>query len=130
MMKFTPFYLLLILWIVTTSFAACDKLVVSYENFDFAQRTGRMVQVQGAVVGDYSFDLDTVEFKFRMKDQNGQEMDVIYAGPKPNGFEHVDQVVVTGTVENERFVASHILTKCPSKYEEDAAAGLPVPQLN
>ena len=50
--------------------------------------------------------------------QMGNEMKVIYEGAMPNNFESATSVVVTGSYRNGYFHAKDILTKCPSKYEE------------
>lgn len=44
---------------------------------------------------------------------------VVYNGVLPDNFKPGLQVVVRGTIqENKLIVAQHILTKCPSKYNE------------
>ena len=45
-------------------------------------------------------------------------MEVVYKGTMPNNFEASTSVVVTGKFEDGKFHAKDILTKCPSKYEE------------
>ena len=45
-------------------------------------------------------------------------MRVVYEGTIPNNFESATSVVVTGKYQNGYFHAKDILTKCPSKYEE------------
>lgn len=122
-------YVLSLFTLLLIILASCDTFFVSYEDFDYAQRTGRRVQVQGVVVGDYDFDLESIEFRFTMQDKNGKQMEVVYQGPKPNGFEHVEQVVITGQVEDQKFIATDILTKCPSKYEEQANEGAMAPEI-
>ena len=52
-------------------------------------------------------------------DDNGNEMKVIYEGTIPNNFESAQSVVVTGKYKEGYFHAKDILTKCPSKYEEE-----------
>jgi len=44
-------------------------------------------------------------------------MKVILDGGKPNNFEVADAIVVKGKVKDGTFMASEVLTKCPSKYE-------------
>lgn len=55
-------------------------------------------------------------FTFHMIDKNGSEQLVKFMGNKPQDFERSDQVVITGQYQDEAFVASKILMKCPSKY--------------
>jgi cytochrome c-type biogenesis protein CcmE len=52
-----------------------------------------------------------------MTDDEAREVPVEYQGSKPNNFELAESIVVKGKMENGIFVASDILTKCPSKYE-------------
>ena len=52
------------------------------------------------------------------------EMKVIYEGTIPNNFETAKSVVVTGQYQNGYFHAKDILTKCPSKYEEQNSSSL------
>lgn len=72
---------------------------------------------QGNVVGIRPGD-DMVSFSFLMVDENGQEQKVFYSQPMPADFTKSEKVVVVGAYEGETFVASQILMKCPSKYQE------------
>lgn len=59
-------------------------------------------------------------FKFIMVDNNGREEEVVFNDPKPANFEMSEQVVVIGNfIKGGTFLADQILTKCPSKYQED-----------
>ena len=42
---------------------------------------------------------------------------VLHAG-KPQDFERSEQIVLTGQMANDRFEASDMLLKCPSKYND------------
>ena len=55
-------------------------------------------------------------FSFYLVDGKGLEEQVRYDGSKPQDFERSDQVVITGKYQEDGFVASKILMKCPSKY--------------
>lgn len=55
-------------------------------------------------------------FSFYMIDNDGLEKQVILNRAKPQDFEKSEQIVVIGKQEGELFVASDILMKCPSKY--------------
>ena len=44
---------------------------------------------------------------------------MVYFNPKPQDFERSEQVVITGNMKNDVFVADKILLKCPSKYTEN-----------
>ena len=47
------------------------------------------------------------------------ERKVIFLGSKPQDFERSEQIVLTGKMKGDEFLASKILMKCPSKYVED-----------
>lgn len=61
---------------------------------------------------------DKVSFSFIMIDDNGKEQTVMYKEPMPADFTKSEKVVVIGSYSGETFVASKILLKCPSKYQE------------
>lgn len=94
---------------------------VEYTDFQTAMSSHKKVQVKGEWLRDKetSFDAAKSQFTFHMKDDNGQEVRVVFDGAKPNNFEIADAVVVKGRYEDGHFHASDILTKCPSKYEAD-----------
>lgn len=58
-------------------------------------------------------------FEFEMVDEKGVLSKVIYKGTKPDGFDQTEKIVVAGKFENNNFVASQILMKCPSKYVDE-----------
>jgi cytochrome c-type biogenesis protein CcmE len=95
---------------------------VSYENdFNLVKSTNQTVKATGEWVKakNYQLDRENNTFSFYMKDAQGVELKVIYNGTMPNNFESSTSVVVTGKYNNGTFYASDILTKCPSKYEEE-----------
>lgn len=62
---------------------------------------------------------DHLSFSFELVDEKGNEQTVYYNEPMPPDFMKSEQVVVVGSYEKpEIFVASKILMKCPSKYQE------------
>lgn len=61
----------------------------------------------------------TLMLSFHMRDQDGEESEVLYFGAKPQDFEQSDQVVLVGSYQSDHFVASSLLLKCPSKYRPD-----------
>lgn len=67
---------------------------------------------------DYNTKVDANKFTFYMTDQKGVERMVTYKGAKPQDFEKSEQVVVIGKIENNSFLASSLLIKCPSKYND------------
>ncbi|KAB2845615.1 MAG: cytochrome c maturation protein CcmE [Melioribacteraceae bacterium] len=102
---------------------------VTYEeNFTNIKTSSKTIKATGAWVKEKNYEIDRERnlFSFYMEDYNGTEIRVVYKGAIPNNFESATSVVVTGKYnsENGYFMASDILTKCPSKYEEqfDASA--------
>lgn len=61
---------------------------------------------------------DLVSFSFVLVDDAGKEQTVFYAQPMPPDFTKSEKVVVIGQYQADQFVASKILLKCPSKYQE------------
>ena len=62
---------------------------------------------------------DANYFSFYIKDNNGEECKVEFAGSKPQDFERTETIVLVGKMEDGKFHASHITLKCPSKYVQD-----------
>ncbi|MBB6611487.1 cytochrome c maturation protein CcmE [Pontibacter sp. Tf4] len=74
---------------------------------------------KGHIVGmQYDPLVDPNYFSFMLVDTNRVEQKVVYFNPKPQDFERSEQVVITGNMQNDVFVADKILLKCPSKYVE------------
>ncbi len=99
---------------------------ISYENnFTKVMNSHKTLKVTGSWVREqnYKYDKDKNLFMFTMRDENGNLMKVVYKGSIPNNFESATSVVVTGKYKDGYFHASDILTKCPSKYQEQAVAG-------
>ena len=66
----------------------------------------------------YDTKVNANEFSFFMRDNKGEMRKVIYRNNKPQDFEKSESVVVVGKMENDNFVASSLLLKCPSKYND------------
>ncbi len=104
------------------------KTSIKYEN-DFAKirKSLRIVKVTGSWDKEKKYIIDTQnnKFIFYLKNENGDEMKVVYDGTIPNNFEHATSVVVTGRYKDGVFHAKEILTKCPSKYQaaDNSTAG-------
>ncbi|MDH7605079.1 MAG: cytochrome c maturation protein CcmE [Melioribacter sp.] len=94
---------------------------VQYESsFVKVMQSGKTVKATGTWLKErsYEFDKENKIFSFYIKDENGNIMKVVYHGVIPNNFESSTSVVVTGKYSNGVFHATDILTKCPSKYQE------------
>jgi cytochrome c-type biogenesis protein CcmE len=71
----------------------------------------------GSVVG-LEPSPDMLSFSFVLVDEARKEQTVYYNEPMPPDFTRSEKIVVIGGFQGERFVASKILLKCPSKYQE------------
>ncbi|MFP4368409.1 MAG: cytochrome c maturation protein CcmE [Candidatus Kapaibacterium sp.] len=94
---------------------------IEYSNFATAKNNDQFVQVIGSWerTTDCSYNAEINQFTFTMKDKEDNVAKVVYSGSKPNNFDIAPMVVVKGRYEGDIFKAEHILTKCPSKYEDD-----------
>jgi len=72
----------------------------------------------GNIVGIVPSD-DKLTVTFLMVDNNQKTNKVFYNQPMPPDLKQSEQVVVVGLYQDEVFIASQILLKCPSKYEEE-----------
>ena len=93
----------------------------SYSNFAEAKENGgEEVHVAGTLVKtkpmDYNPEVDPNSFSFFMKDKQGVEQHVILKKSKPQDFERAEQLVIIGCMKGNDFVATDVLMKCPSKY--------------
>lgn len=96
----------------------------TYTDFSAAvDNPGKEFHVIGKLVKEkpivYDTKVDANKFTFYMTDQKGVERLVTYKGAKPQDFEKSEQVVVIGKIEDDAFMASSLLLKCPSKYNDE-----------
>ena len=96
----------------------------TYTDFSAAlENPGKEFHVIGKLVKEkpiiYDTKVDANKFTFYMTDQKGIERQVTYNGAKPQDFDKSEQVVVIGKIENDKFLASSLLLKCPSKYNDE-----------
>lgn len=87
-----------------------------------AKWQGKRLQIHGFVSpGSIMRRLDRehqqVEYKF-IAVNCGKQVEVHYAGTVPDTFKDRAEVVVKGTLTQDRFEAKEISAKCPSKYEQ------------
>ena len=123
--------------LVLVVIAAAIAIIVStagdastYVTFDEAQAmwtsgNKKEIHVVGELKKDQSGHIigieegeDKVSFSFVMVDDNGREQKVTYNQPMPADFTRSEKVVVIGSYDDNNFMASKILLKCPSKYQE------------
>lgn len=90
-------------------------------DFNQVMKNDKTVKATGSWVKEKNYQLDKQNqiFSFYIADEKGTEMRVVYKGSIPNNFESAKSVVVTGQYKDGYFHAKDILTKCPSKYEQE-----------
>lgn len=87
--------------------------------------SGRVFRVAGRVGTDVAWDPGTVVLRFQVTDGTAA-VPVVYRGAPPDNFGPGQQVVVEGSGDGQGgLVASRLIMKCPSKYEQAAASAAP-----
>ncbi len=99
------------------------KDVSTYGTFAEAAQTEQKVKIAGQLSKDkemyYNPEEDPNYFSFYVKDTKGEERKVVLLASKPQDFELSEQIVVTGKMKGDEFVATDLLMKCPSKYKDE-----------
>jgi len=86
-----------------------------------ADWSGKKLQVHGYVVpGSIGKKRDALEYRFDIQ-RNGKTLRAFYNGITPDTFKDDSEVVLTGVLTKDGFIATDMTAKCPSKYE--AASG-------
>jgi len=102
---------------------AASKDMSTYSNFDEAVKNGQKVKVVGELAKDkemyYEPAKDPNYFSFFVTDDKGITKKVILRAAKPQDFERSEQIVLTGEMKGDEFIASDMLMKCPSKYKDE-----------
>ena len=114
---------ILIIAVSVLIFITASKDVSTYATFDLAETTGQRVKIVGQLDltkgVNFQPELDPNKTTFHMKDDNGEIREVILLQPKPQDFEMSEQIVLTGEIQEGKFVADEVLMKCPSKYKNE-----------
>lgn len=85
---------------------------------------GERVRVSGTVVeGSEEWRAQEITLYFRIADESGAELPIVFAGPRPDNFQRAASAIVEGSLLPEgTFQAETLLLKCPSRYEEEPDA--------
>ena len=79
--------------------------------------SGKKLQVHGYVVpGSIGKKANALEYRFDIQ-RNGKTMRPFYNGIVRDTFKDDSEVVLTGVLTTDGFVANDMTAKCPSKYE-------------
>ncbi len=70
-------------------------------------------------------DISNATIAFTLKDENGDAMNVIHHGLPPANMGEATEVVAVGGMSGDHFQSNKLLTKCPSKYNEEDKKNLP-----
>ena len=104
-------------------FFSLSRDVSSYATFAEATQRNQRVKVAGLLAKDkemyYNPEENPNYFSFYLRDPKGQEKKVILLQGKPQDFDRSEQIVVTGEMKGDDFVANVVLLKCPSKYKDE-----------
>ena len=117
-LKYIIGLVIIVTFIVWAGFSF-NKTLTPYVSISEAKESSHIVQVKGKRADNGHFDNERNIFTFRLIDEMGDEIKVIYDGVKPGNFEQATEVVCVGQYKNGSFEAKEILVKCPSKYMEE-----------
>lgn len=106
-----------------------DNTVVYYKTVDELVKdpqrfVSRPVRINGRLVpNSVQVKPGSSDYRFSLT-KRGQDLLVAYSGILPDTMKEGQDIVVQGIFDPARqlFVASEVLTKCPSKYEAEASA--------
>ncbi len=95
----------------------------TYVTLAEAASSGTKAKIVGQLSKDkemhYNPQEDPNYFTFYVTDADGTEKKVVLLAAKPQDFERSEQIVLTGQMKGEEFLASDMLMKCPSKYKDE-----------
>lgn len=130
-MKKSNLILLLVIALATGIFVSLFGNISSNVSFNEAKAMANdgnssIVQVigelkkdeQGNIIGMYHDKVNPDIFSFVMVDEQGVEQRILYKKGMPTDIDKSEKVTVNGKFEEDMFVASKIVLKCPSKYKD------------
>lgn len=112
-------------YLMFSSFNTAKTYYMTINEVTASADKGKLVKqnlkVSGKLVGEsVKWEPSKVELRFEMISEDQKEtMPVLYKGVKPDNFNDGIDVIVDGKYTVEQvFLADKVMTKCPSKYEE------------
>ena len=109
-----------IAYLFATSFQDSLQYYVTAKEFlsEPQKYAGKVVKVAG-IAHDIQWESsdEGVSLYHFFVEEEGTRLEVAYQGFVPDTFKEGSQVVVTGKLKENKFVATEILAKCASKYE-------------
>jgi cytochrome c-type biogenesis protein CcmE len=114
--------LLLVAGIAGTFIATFTTATRSVGFVEAAAQPGQEFKVSGTLVREepvvYEPEVDPGTTRFTMQDKQGAVRKVVLRKAKPTGLENSESIDLYGAVVGDEFVATEMLMKCPSKYNE------------
>lgn len=120
-MKKSHIILIVVVAVLIGGILATFQDASTFVDFELAEANkGESYTVVGQLntESEIHFNPQTTMLRFRAFDKNGQERTVYYNNPKPTDFERSEEITMKGFATDTAFIASEILMKCPSKYNE------------
>ncbi len=97
--------------------------ITTYGNFSTTAGSIETVKLIGQLVKEkpieYNPEKDPNYLAFYLRDDQGEVRKVILRASKPQDFERSEQVVLTGKMQGDIFLADDMQLKCPSKYKDE-----------
>jgi cytochrome c-type biogenesis protein CcmE len=100
-----------------------------------ASMSGRNLRVSGYVIGDsIAYNPQASNLSFNIVDSHEElsattkvdTLKIVYTGPKPDLLQHEAQAIAEGKLNADgTFVASNLLLKCPTRYEDQLSTPTP-----
>lgn len=97
------------------------RAMASEGNDEKIHVVGKLPKNESGETQGIETDSTHLHFSFLLVDQNKEEQRVFYNEPMPMDFKKSEQIVVIGHYKKNIFIASKILLKCPSKYQDEKA---------
>jgi len=98
-----------------------NSALTPYVSLAEAKQTDSVVQVKGERLDNGNFNVENNMFTFKIRDEQGLVVEVIFDGAKPGNFDQASHIVCVGKYKAGQFHAKELLVKCPSKYQEEGA---------
>jgi cytochrome c-type biogenesis protein CcmE len=120
-MKRTHIAIIVVIAVAVGAIMATINDASTYVGFEKAQENpGTKYTVIGFLDKEAPMEYDARlnRFVFTAIDKEGVKKEVFYNQPKPQDFERSEEITMKGFATDSMFVASEILMKCPSKYNE------------
>ncbi len=112
--------------VVTTTLPQATKYYVTVDEFlmDTNKYQEQSIKLAGRVVpGSIEKNTQDLTWLFKVMETD-KTVNVFYQGAMPDTFKDESDVVLTGSYQGERFIATEVLAKCASRYEEKLEAPL------